>query len=222
MHLRKQGFTVAIPTLPGHGTYSGDLFNYSWRDWFSCVKSEFEALRKRCDEVFVCGLSMGGTLALHLAAHRPVQGVIALAAAVEFPGWQKYTVKAAKRVLRFRHKRKGEDCRDAGQKSKLQSYHRYPYSAVEQLFQLVEHVRQDLPEVEAPLLVMHSHQDHTIKFDNSWIIFNSVGSRVKEKIDLDESYHVITADVERERVKKEVVRFIVEHSHLWRSQKNDK
>jgi len=206
--LRAHGLRVSLPVLPGHATYSGDLFNYTWRDWFACVKREYEALSEQCSRVVVCGLSMGGTLALHLAAHKPVAGVIALAAPVTFPAWQRITVKLLKNILKFRKKRGGEDIRDLAQKPKLGSYRRYPYYAVDQLLELAAHVLQDLPEVEAPLLVMHSPQDHTIPFHNSEVVFNAVSSVSKNKIDLSESFHIITADVERERVQEEVLAFI--------------
>ena len=39
-----------------------------WQDWYAEVDRELRALRERCDQVFVFGLSMGGALALRLAA----------------------------------------------------------------------------------------------------------------------------------------------------------
>jgi len=210
--LEKNGLNVSIPTLPGHGTYSGDLFNYTWQDWFDCVKREYALLSNQCEEVFVCGLSMGGTLALHLAAHTPVAGVIALSAAVDFPQWKVQGAKVAKKILKFRQKRGGEDVHAVKEKAKLGSYRRYPYYAVDQLFQLVRHVREDLPEVNEPLLVMHSELDHTVKFHNAQMIFDAVRSADKHKVDLQNSFHVITVDDEKKQVQAEVLRFIRKHS----------
>ena len=42
-----------------------------WDDWYAEVDRASALLRERCDEVFVMGLSMGGTLALRLAEERP-------------------------------------------------------------------------------------------------------------------------------------------------------
>lgn len=215
--LASRKITVSIPTLPGHGTHSADLFNYTWRDWFAAVKAAYQTLDQACQEVFVCGLSMGGTLALHLAAHKPVNGVIALAAAVEFPRWQKVAARKLKGVLRFRKKQSGEDVRNQSAKTRLGSYRRYPYYALDQLFQLVEHVRDDLSEVTQPILIMHSRQDHTVSFANSDWIVKSVGSKDKRKVDLEQSYHVITVDVEKARVWQEVFDFIRKHSKLVES-----
>ncbi len=215
--LVKKNFTVSIPTLPGHATHSADMFNYTWRDWFTCVKEAYEDLNKVCKEVFVCGLSMGGALALHLAAHRPVQGIVALSAPVEFPAWQTNSIKLVKRLKKFRYKKNGEDVRDTSMKPKLASYQRYPLYAAEQFFKLLDHVRGDLPEVTQPILIMHARNDHSVAFSNSEIIFDEIGSKEKTKIDLEESYHVITVDVEKERVKKEMLSFIKAQSKILRS-----
>jgi carboxylesterase len=217
--LSKKKVTVSIPTLPGHGTHSGDLFNYTWKDWFTCVREEYHALRERCEEVFVCGLSMGGALALHLAAHRPVNGVVALSAAVKLPDWQEHSVKVLKYAMRFRRKRGGEDVKDVAAKEKLASYRRFPLYAVDQLFRLAAHVRADLGEVHQPILIMHSKNDHTVPFAASELVFNSVSSSDKRKVDLEESYHIITVDVEKERVWSEVWEFIRGHSTLLSQEK---
>lgn len=210
--LAENEITVSIPTLPGHATHSGDMYNYEWRDWFDCVKQHYFELKEKCDKVFVAGLSMGGSLALHLAAHQPVEAVIALATPVKFPKWQVTSVKAIQRFKNFRYKKNGEDVHDISSRPKLGSYRRYPYYAVNQLFKLVEHVRNDLPEVEQPILIMHAHKDHAIPFSNSELLAQWVGSKEKHKIDLHDSYHIITVDSEKEVVMQEVLSFIKKYS----------
>ena len=220
--LAEQNLTVSIPTLPGHGTYSADLFNYTWRDWFECVKQAHADLTQTCKEVFVCGMSMGGTLALHLAAHRPLAGVVSLSAPVRFPGWQKLAARYLKGVVKYRKKRGGEDVRDTSAREWLGSYRRYPLYAVDQLFQLVDHVRQDLPEIEQPILVVHSRQDHTIDFGNAQLIFDSVRSQDRQKLELERSYHVVTVDVEKEKVQAAVLAFIRSHARVLKTRRRKK
>ena len=38
-----------------------------WEDWYAEVERHLALLRERCDDVFVMGLSMGGTLSIRLA-----------------------------------------------------------------------------------------------------------------------------------------------------------
>ncbi len=67
-HLAERGLTVSLPLLPGHGTRWEDMQVTGWQDWYAEVDRELRALRERCAQVFVAGLSMGGALALRLAA----------------------------------------------------------------------------------------------------------------------------------------------------------
>src|SRR4051794_37186864 len=66
-HAAAAGLTVRLPRLPGHGTRWQDLAMTHWQDWYAAVDRAFDDLRARCDAVVVCGLSMGGALALRLA-----------------------------------------------------------------------------------------------------------------------------------------------------------
>ena len=66
-YLAAQGLSVSLPRLPGHGTTWQDLSRTGWLDWYTEVDVAFAALAKRCEQVFVFGLSMGGCLALRLA-----------------------------------------------------------------------------------------------------------------------------------------------------------
>ncbi len=213
-YLTKKNITVSIPLLPGHGTYSADLFNYTWRDWFDHVKASYRELSGMCDEVYVAGLSMGGTLALHLAAHCPVSGVISMSAAIKLPTWKRVLVKLLKNIKKFRKKKGGEDVRDQSARLQLDSYQRYPLKAADQVFQLLDHVREDLPEVSVPILIVHSRHDNTVPFSNSDLLYQWVRSPDKRKVDLEQSYHVITVDFDKERVKEEVFNFIKGHSRI--------
>ncbi|MFQ5825343.1 MAG: alpha/beta hydrolase, partial [bacterium] len=216
-YLSQKNITVSIPLLPGHGTYSADLFNYTWRDWFECVKVAYQDLLGKCEEVYVGGLSMGGTLALHLAAHYSVNGLISMSTAIELPTWKKVMIRNLNGIIKFHKKRGGEDVRDESAKSQLASYQRYPLKAADQLFLLLDHVQNDLPEISAPILILHSKFDNTIPFSNSELIYNSVGSLDKRKVDLEQSYHIITVDFEKEKVKEEVFNFIKSHSKILKA-----
>ena len=77
-YLAERGLTVSLPLLPGHGTRWQDMQLTGWQDWYAEVDRELRALLERCAQVFVFGLSMGGALALRLAAKHgdAVSGVV--------------------------------------------------------------------------------------------------------------------------------------------------
>ena len=82
-YLAQKGITALGVKLPGHGTKPEDLAGVTWLDWINEVHQTYTQLTQICDKVFVAGFSMGGTLALHLASHAPVAGVISMSAPVD-------------------------------------------------------------------------------------------------------------------------------------------
>src|ERR1700704_4693025 len=69
-HLAAAGYTVRLPLLPGHGTTWQDTNRTRWTDWYGAVEQGYDEGAARCDTVFACGLSMGGTLVTRLAEQK--------------------------------------------------------------------------------------------------------------------------------------------------------
>jgi carboxylesterase len=70
--LDRAGWDVHAPLLKGHGTDPRDLRNVSAEDWIRQCGEEFENLKSRYNQVAVAGFSMGGALAVTVAAeHNP-------------------------------------------------------------------------------------------------------------------------------------------------------
>src|SRR5579862_7709905 len=65
------GYAVELPLLPGHGTALEDMLPTRWSDWLGAADAAYRGLAARVDKVAVAGLSMGGTLAVRLAADHP-------------------------------------------------------------------------------------------------------------------------------------------------------
>jgi carboxylesterase len=87
--LAAQGWSVRLPLLPGHGTHWKDANRTTWRDWYGVVDKAFDELKGRCAKVFVCGLSMGGGLALRLAEEHgdDIAGVVVVNPSVILVRW---------------------------------------------------------------------------------------------------------------------------------------
>lgn len=59
-NLHEQGYTVAAPLMPGHGTHPKDLNRVHWQDWLEAGKETLEKLFQTCEHVFVGGESWAG------------------------------------------------------------------------------------------------------------------------------------------------------------------
>ncbi|MFI0741275.1 alpha/beta hydrolase [Streptomyces sp. NPDC021100] len=206
-HLAERGLTVSLPLLPGHGTRWQDMQITGWQDWYAEVDRELRALRERCAQVFVCGLSMGGALALRLAARHgdAVSGVAVVNPANKVHG---LGVKALPLLRHLVPSSAGiasdiakPGCREVG-------YDRVPLHAAYSFHRFLQLVDRELPQVTQPLLLMHSPEDHVVPPADSARILARVSSRdVTERL-LERSYHVATLDHDAPAVFEDTHAFI--------------
>ncbi len=204
------GFQTLLPTLCGHGTQPEAMLQCTYRDWLCDAETALNALRRQCKTVFVVGLSMGGALSLYLAAHHDFAGVVTMAAPVRLSPVKEVAARWLHPVIRWQIKKNGPDIRDQAAKKRLRSYYRYPTRAAVELFNLLRLVRGHLSRIRMPILIIHSKQDHAVPYTNAVRIYRSVASAQKRLKLFTESYHIISADVEKEQVFKEIQEFIQE------------
>jgi carboxylesterase len=201
-------FTVSVPLLPGHGTTPVNLKGILWIDWYNFVEKKLLELKQKCQKVFICGQSIGGALALRLAANQKINGFITLAGAAFLKDWRLRLLPIARHIIQYQHKSKGPDIRNNELKKIVPTYHKYPIQSIYEVLELLTQVRKDLYKVTAPALLLHSPNDRTIHFDNLEYIYNHISSQSKERFVLEKSYHVLSIDVEKEIVFNKIAEFI--------------
>ena len=204
-HLQENGYTVSIPLLPGHGTSPKDLKRQSWMDWYEAAKDALFELRKSCKTVYVIGLSMGGSLALHLSAHYEVDGIVALAPGLFLKNKLSFLSHVLYPIYPYSKKWFGPDI-----KADVETitYDKIPVKSLSELLQMFKHLRYDLTDVNAPILIIYAKQDHVINGRSAQEIYKRVSSKNKRILSLKESYHIITLDVEKEQVFRETLEFL--------------
>ncbi len=205
-HLHSLGYAVEVPRLPGHGTTWQEMNRTSWDDWYAEVTRAFTKLRAENDAVVLCGLSMGGTLMLRLAADRPeeVAGVVVVNPALATRRKDVLALPLLKHVIPsfpgiVNDIKKGGDER---------GYARTPLRAVHSMMQAWKVMRNDLPRVTAPLLYFRSAEDHVVDDLSEGLILGSVGCTDVTFEPLPDSYHVATLDNDAEKIFKESGEFI--------------
>ena len=196
----KIGYSVSVPLLAGHGTSPRDLKNTTWLDWNNSAKQALFELKKHAPEVTIVGLSMGGTLALHLAAHYEVKGVAALAAPLFLNDWKLKLLPFLKYFIKYKPKFHGVDIKNPEQKLKAVHYNTQPLKSIEQLLMLFNHVKNDLADVHIPTLLIYSTKDHVAPFANKNYIKENISSSDIRELVLENCYHILTLDEEREKV----------------------
>ena len=223
--LHAAGFSVGGIRLAGHATRVEDLAQCRWPDWYQSVEEGFEQLLRHSSRIVAIGLSMGALLAVRLAARHAAQvaGVVLLSPSFEltnpWPGRLAGIVRSALPLLpeSLLYLAKGaSDIADPVEREQRPTYHRLPLRGVAELVDLQRRARAWLPSVGQPVLAIHARQDHTAPLSNLELLRAAVGD-LRRAIILEDSYHVITVDRERERVASEVNGFIVEALGLVQS-----
>jgi len=84
-----RGFEVEVPLLAGHGGSADELIATTWQVWLDSARQSLRKLLERVDQVVVCGLSMGATIAGLLAAEHPhaVVGTVLLSPTLRYDGY---------------------------------------------------------------------------------------------------------------------------------------
>lgn len=206
-HLAERGLTVSLPLLPGHGTRWQDMQLTGWQDWYAEVDRALRELRENCSEVFVCGLSMGGALALRLAAKHgtDISGIALVNPANKVHG---LAAKALPVVRHLLPTTSGIASDIAMPGREEIGYDRVPLHAAYSFRRFLTMLDRELPQVTQPLLLLHSPEDHVVPPADSARILARVSSRdVTERL-LERSYHVATLDHDAELIFEETFAFI--------------
>ncbi|HEY1100051.1 MAG TPA: alpha/beta fold hydrolase [Myxococcota bacterium] len=211
-HLAAQGIGVHAPLLPGHGLHHRDLEKAVRRDWLDAARAALDVVRRRHRRVVVVGQSMGGLLALSLAAEATdLVAVVTLAPALavsRLAQLSRISSVLPRFIPKFEERR--PDLVDVAQLKEVWSYTHTPLRAVREVLALASDVHVSLPKVTAPLLVVQGARDKTVRPISSRRVIARAGSTTKELLWLDGTGHIVAVDAERERVWQRVAGFIAE------------
>lgn len=207
-HLANLGYRVHAPLLPGHGTTVEECNMVRAADWIEAVEFQFTELLLECDKAFVIGLSMGASLALHLASLLPVSGVVAMSSIIgRMPvrkawllPWMSPFISAIPKTRVY----KGINPDGHA----YYGYDSYPVKGTRQMLALNQRVQGELSEVVDPVLVIHSKADITAHIDNAQFLMEAVGSEDKELLILEEASHILPVSSEKETVLAAISDFI--------------
>ena len=226
--LNKAGFTVKGPCLEGHCTTLKNLSKTNWEDWYRSVHKSFIEMKKSSDTVSVVGLCMGALLSLHLSYEfaSEVAALSLISTTLFYDGWSlpwfKFLLPVAY-YIPFRYIYSYSETEPYGIKNKPLrerivnlmkndsiAYTKTPAASMHELFKLIREVKRELPAITTPALILHSREDDLTSIKNPDYVEEKIGSKIVRKIILDDSYHMMTIDNQKDRVAEETINFFLE------------
>lgn len=215
--LRTAGCTVAVPSLPGHGTAWQDLERRSAAEILRAGLAAYDALATTCTHVMTAGLSMGGAIALHVAARRRTAGVIPINPALRLKPFTGVGAALLGRAVRTIPPIAGDIARDGVVE---EAYERTPLRGVVQLSAMGRQVRRELPGVRergTPVLLMRSAQDNILPQASADTLVSALDPSQLTVLTLQNSLHVATLDHDADLIGRESVAFLARQlaADLW-------
>jgi carboxylesterase len=218
--LNRAGYTVHCCQLAGHCAGEAELLATNWRDWYASVERAFDALKGQVQSVYAGGLSMGAILALHLAAKRGAElsGLLLYAPTLWYDGWSIPWYRFLLRILidtpigrRYRFvEREPYGIKDPKIRRRILAAMERgnsaeagllgtPSASLRELWRLVAEIEPELKAITVPALLVHAREDDISSLKNATYLQKNLGGLVDTLI-LDDSYHIVTIDRQRDVV----------------------
>ena len=235
--LRRLGVRIECPEVPGYSHNSLDA-QASWSDWVDAGVRVVEAsLRVDPSPIVLGGLCTGAMLALAVAARLPAQslsGLALLSPLVAYDGWglpwwyrlrplafalgisdrfamserPPFGLKNERLRQWVRSQMDGSDATLIGPAS-------VPLRVVRESERLSQHAVGKIAALALPQLVLHARDDEICRLGSVQQAFRAARSERLHMEILDNSYHMITADNDRQQVAQSLADFA---SRLRRAQ----
>jgi carboxylesterase len=213
--LDHRGFHVSVPLLPGHGRDLDAFASVTARDIVSAARATFGELRATHKWVGLIGLSMGGAVAVQLAAEAPDLPALGLAAPyLAMPPLIAHAASIAwlwGPLAPVVHSANGISVLDADERAQSLAYGAFTPSALRALSGIVRNAAAALPRVAAPTLFLQSRTDNRIRVSAAERAFARLGSREKRLEWISGAAHIITVDYGRDQVNAQLASWMEAH-----------
>jgi len=206
-YLAARNYTVRGVRYAGHGTSPQELARTTWRDWVASAEEAVAELRGGCTQVWSIGLSLGGLISLYLAEQQLVNGVCAIAPAIDPPDRRMAFARLLTPFRPYSHKDLA-DLHDPIALAGHADYDQFPTRAVAELHALMRHTRRRLNRIDAPLLLILARHDRVVALNALDTIWSRVASADKQQLILERGGHIVTEDYDKDTAFAAIEQFL--------------
>ena len=224
-HFVPLGYAVHGFDLPGHGKSDGTrVYVERFEDYTDTIKIYFDRIRPG-KPVFLVGHSMGGLIgAVYLLDHqRELAGAVLSGPAVKVPDKITPTIVVVGKILSALLPRFGllgleaeGVCRDP---AVVQAYisdplvHKGKTTArlAAEMLKAMQHISAQVSKITLPIMIVQGSADRLVDPAGARMLYDTVSSAEKEIRIYEGFYHEVFNEPERERVLRDVERWIEAH-----------
>ncbi|NUA31738.1 alpha/beta fold hydrolase [Cupriavidus basilensis] len=224
--LRRAGVETHAVTLPGHAGTPEDLVPVRAEQWLDTVTQAYDELAGQYETFHIMGMCLGGLLALALAErrHHTKGRLIALAAPVYIDGWSTPWYRALRHLVyhipTLPARMRVEEDEPFGIKNDLVRaivkakfergdnfhYRWVPLACIRQVDRLRGWVLNGAHRIACPTLVVNAREDELTSLRSADFLEATVPD--VRKVVVENSYHMICVDNDREQVVSNVLEFL--------------
>ena len=229
--LRAAGIAVYTPHLRGYSVRQGNYPELAerWETWLAEAKLHLTPVLERHERVSLGGLCIGADLALMLAAEigARLESLLLLSTTLYYDGWSlpwyrfllplAYYTPLGRRYayeerepfgLKNEQMRRLVAAEMKQRKLSRAGADRLHSSGLFQAQRLIRAVKRTLPAIRNPALIVHATEDDMTSLRSVRCLENRLGSERLEILLLDNSYHMVSLDNEKDRVADRMIEFL--------------
>lgn len=206
------GVNVYCIRMEGHGTVPEDLKGSAFTHWIDSFNRGFAAMRLISNQLYLCGFSAGGVLALIAAASKQhkVDGLICINTAIEFDDMRFNYLLSTMGVIGSWLSvinSKIEYIQDPPENPEI-NYSEHHIQSIRELKKLIDFAYPLLKKVTTKTLIIQGDKDPVVNPKGADVIYNAIKSEEKTKVILRANEHVILNEKHYEEIFEAVKAFI--------------
>jgi carboxylesterase len=225
--LNRHGFTVYAPRLAGHCQDIEALEATKYEDWIDSLRQPLDQLKSEVRKVYTAGICVGGAIGLMLAHQErgKIEKSVIYSPTLHYDGWNQrmwerigaHLINPLRWVSALHHISFAERAPFGIKDERMRRFLLeganmkgilpvFPVGALYQNFRLNRALKASLPDMTVPTLLLHAREDDVSHPRNAEKIKRLHGGQCDLQY-LEDSYHMIHVDRERDRVAEMTAAF---------------
>lgn len=207
---KEGGYTVSVPLLTGFGESPEILKDTQISTWMEDLELEYNFLKSKAKKIVVGGHSMGGVFTLYLGASKKPDGIFTMSAPIGIRHRIRKALSIIPKSVKHGFKYFSINWKQLQEETDgaWVGFKKMPLSAGIKLLKLIKENSKYYPEVTCPAFIIQGRLDCEIKPSSMDRIYDSIGSKNKRKLLLENTDHPILMCPDEKLLFSELLKFV--------------